>query len=146
MGFHSKKSFGATSYFVQRPDGNVLVDSPRFVKPLVRQFEELGGIRYIFLTHKDDVADHQKYHDHFDAERILGENDLTSETMSVEIKVNENDDLQLADDLLVIPTPGHTRGSACLLFDNKYLFTRCTICTRIRKRSFPTAFYQPLLV
>lgn len=27
-GYHSEKSFGATSYFIQRDKGNVLVDSP----------------------------------------------------------------------------------------------------------------------
>jgi glyoxylase-like metal-dependent hydrolase (beta-lactamase superfamily II) len=31
--------------------------------------------------------------------------------------------VRLADDLLVVPTPGHTRGSACLLASGRYLFT-----------------------
>lgn len=44
-GYHSPKSFGAASYFVQHPEGNILVDSPRFAAPLVRRLEELGGIR-----------------------------------------------------------------------------------------------------
>ena len=30
-GFTSEKSFGAWSYFIHRPDGNVLMDSPRAV-------------------------------------------------------------------------------------------------------------------
>ena len=29
----------------------------------------------------------------------------------------------IADDLLMIPVPGHTRGSSCLLLDQKILFT-----------------------
>ncbi len=138
-GFHSKKSFGATSYFIERPSGNVLVDSPRFVKSLVSNIEQLGGIRYIFLSHKDDVADHQKFRDHFGAERILSEYDINNDTKSVEIKINETDDLQLNGDLVVIPTPGHTRGSACLLFDNRYLFTGDHLYQN-PKRDFPTAF------
>ena len=31
--------------------------------------------------------------------------------------------LRLAPDLLLIPLPGHTRGSAALLYNNRYLFT-----------------------
>ena len=32
-GFTSKDSFGAWSYLIERPQGNVLVDSPRFAAP-----------------------------------------------------------------------------------------------------------------
>ena len=56
-GFNSPKSFGGNSYFIRHPDGNWLIDSPKFIKPLVRRLEELGGIDFIFLTHRDDVAD-----------------------------------------------------------------------------------------
>ncbi len=34
-GFTSPRSFGANSYFVRRAEGNLLVDSPRFVLRLV---------------------------------------------------------------------------------------------------------------
>src|SRR5215831_19230418 len=58
-GYASPNSYGAASYLIQRPAGNVLVDSPRFAKHLVQRFEEMGGIATLFLTHKDDIADHQ---------------------------------------------------------------------------------------
>jgi len=35
-GYTSDKSFGAWSYLVHRPDGNVLVDSPRAAEPLMK--------------------------------------------------------------------------------------------------------------
>src|SRR5215475_1919719 len=35
-GFHSPKSYGGSSYFVQHAGGNWLIDSPRFVEHLVR--------------------------------------------------------------------------------------------------------------
>ncbi|HYG82775.1 MAG TPA: ferredoxin, partial [Pyrinomonadaceae bacterium] len=63
-GFTSESSFGAWSYLIARPEaegGNVLVDSPRFNRQLVRRLEELGGVRTIFLTHRDDVADHERF-------------------------------------------------------------------------------------
>lgn len=69
-GYHSESSFGAASYFIRRPDGNVLVDSPRFASPLVKRLETLGGVRWLYLTHRDDVADHAKFADHFGCEQI----------------------------------------------------------------------------
>ena len=49
-GFHSRKSFGGSSYFLEHPGGNWLIDSSRYVEHLARRFEEKGGIQYIFLT------------------------------------------------------------------------------------------------
>ena len=30
LGYHSPLSFGATPYFIRRPGGNIMIDSPRF--------------------------------------------------------------------------------------------------------------------
>ena len=76
-GYHSEKSYGAASYFIQRPEGNILIDSPRFTPPLVKRLEALGGIRYMYLTHRDDVADSAKFQDHFGCDRILHQDDIT---------------------------------------------------------------------
>ncbi len=61
-GYHSEKSYAAASYLIQHSAGNMLIDSPRFTPPLVKQLEAMGGIKYLYLTHRDDVADHQKFH------------------------------------------------------------------------------------
>jgi len=119
-GFASEDSFGGSSYLIVRADGNVLVDSPRFTAPLVRRLEALGGVRWMFLSHIDDVADHQKFHDHFGCDRIMHAGDAHFE---VEKVVEGRDPVKLAGDLLVIPTPGHTAGSQSLLHQDKFLFT-----------------------
>ena len=124
-GFTSESSFGAWSYLVVRPEdegGNVLVDSPRFTRPLVRRIEALGGVRTIFLTHRDDVADHDKFARHFRAARVMHADDNAAR-YGVERVVEGPDAVRLDSDLLVIPTPGHTRGHAVLLYRDKYLFT-----------------------
>ncbi|HVF68200.1 MAG TPA: MBL fold metallo-hydrolase [Pyrinomonadaceae bacterium] len=124
-GFTSESSFGAWSYLVTRPDaegGNVLVDSPRFTRPLVRRIEELGGVRTIFLTHRDDVADHDKFARHFSAPRVMHADDNAAR-YGVERIVEGSDSVRLDGSLQVIPTPGHTRGHAVLLYRDKYLFT-----------------------
>jgi hypothetical protein len=78
-GFNSPKSFGGNSYFVQHSLGNWLIDSPRFTHHLVRAFEKAGGIRYIFLSHRDDVADAAKCASHFGAQRIIHRHELRSQ-------------------------------------------------------------------
>ncbi|MDJ0532978.1 MAG: MBL fold metallo-hydrolase [Xenococcaceae cyanobacterium MO_207.B15] len=122
-GYNSSKSYGAASYFIQRQEGNILVDSPRFTPPLVKRLEELGGLSYMYLTHKDDVADHQKFQQHFKCDRILHRDDITKETSNVEIVLSETKKIELAPDLLIIPVPGHTKGHTVLLYKNKFLFT-----------------------
>lgn len=122
-GFASEKSFGASSYLIVRPEGNVLVDSPRFAAPLVRRIEAMGGIALMFLSHRDDVADHKKFQRHFGCRRILHEADVTEETADVEVKISGREAVLLAEDLLVIPTPGHTRGHQVLLYQDRFLFS-----------------------
>jgi len=122
-GYHSEDSFGAASYFIQRREGNILVDSPRFTPTLVKQLEKMGGVNLMYLTHQDDVADHDKYHDHFGCDRALHEDDITADTEDVEIKLTGNEPISLAPDLIVIPVPGHTKGHTVLLYQNKFLFT-----------------------
>jgi glyoxylase-like metal-dependent hydrolase (beta-lactamase superfamily II)/ferredoxin len=122
-GFTSESSYGALSWFVETPSGNILVDSPRFVAPLVRGIEENGGIRRIFLTHRDDIADATKFAAHFGAERIIHAADVDDRTRGAEVILDGDDDRKIADDAVAIMTPGHSRGSMCLLLGDRYLFT-----------------------
>ena len=122
-GYHSKKSFGAASYFIRRPEGNILVDSPRFNPPLTKRLEEMGGVTYLYLTHRDDVADHQKFHDCFACNRLIHHDDVTESTKDVEIVLKVNATIDFATDLQIIPMPGHTKGHTILLYKNRYLFT-----------------------
>lgn len=122
-GYHAESSYGAASYLIQRPEGNVLVDSPRFAAPLVKRLEALGGVRYLYLTHRDDVADHQKFQQHFGCQRILHVDDMSADTRAVELPISGAAPVQLAPDLLIIPVPGHTRAHTVLLYQNRVLFT-----------------------
>jgi glyoxylase-like metal-dependent hydrolase (beta-lactamase superfamily II)/ferredoxin len=122
-GFTAESSFGATSYLIRRKEGNVLVDSPRAAGPLLRRLEELGGVRWMFLTHRDDVADHRRFRDRFGCERILHARDVTSGTRDVERKLVGDEPQRLAHDLQAVPVPGHTAGSAVLLYRERFLFS-----------------------
>jgi glyoxylase-like metal-dependent hydrolase (beta-lactamase superfamily II)/ferredoxin len=121
-GFNSAKSFGGNSYFIRRPEGNWLVDSPKFLPRLARRFEEWGGIAGIFLTHQDDVADAAQYARHFGARRVIHQLELSSQP-DAEWVLEGFEPQSLTDDLLVIPTPGHTAGHCALLYRGRFLFT-----------------------
>ena len=122
-GFASRDSYGAQSYLIRRDAGNVLVDSPRFASVLVKKLESLGGIRYMYMTHRDDVADHERFRRHFGAEGVIHEAEALGSLKSIEVKLSGPGPWMLDSDLRIIATPGHTRGHTVLLYRDEFLFT-----------------------
>jgi glyoxylase-like metal-dependent hydrolase (beta-lactamase superfamily II)/ferredoxin len=137
-GFNSPLSFGASSYFVARKAGNLLVDSPSFDPLLVKKLEGMGGVAFMFLTHRDDVGEHEKFASHFKCRRIIHSADWRRGLGEIEIMIDGTDPIDLENDIKIIPVPGHTKGSACLLYKN-YLFTGDHLAKN-ENRSHPTAF------
>src|SRR5713101_1965945 len=121
-GFNSQKSFGGSSYFISHPQGNWLVDSPKFLPHLLKKFDERGGIKYIFLTHRDDVADAHRFAEHFGAERIIHRHEIDAQP-DAEIVIEGDASFALSREFQVIPTFGHTKGHCVLLYRNYFLFT-----------------------
>ena len=124
-GFTSESSFGAWSYLIVRPEsegGNILIDSPRFATQLVKRIDSLGGVRQMLLTHRDDVVDHQLFRNKFGCERVMHAADGAAR-IGVERIIDDEEPVPLDDDLLIIPTPGHTRGHVVFLYREKFLFT-----------------------
>jgi glyoxylase-like metal-dependent hydrolase (beta-lactamase superfamily II)/ferredoxin len=124
-GFTAESSFGAWSYLIVRPPsegGNVLIDSPRFVTQLATKIESMGGVRTMFLTHRDDVADHRRFADRFNCERVMHADD-GAERFGIEHVLRGSESVELDSDLIAIPVPGHTRGHMVLLYRSKFLFT-----------------------
>lgn len=119
-GYTSESSFGAWSYLLRRPGGNVLMDSPRAAQPLLKRLEEMGGAKTMVLSHQDDVADHEAFHERFGCERVMHAGDRMK---GMDRYIEGEEPMALAPDLLLIPTPGHTAGSMCLLYKEKFLFT-----------------------
>ena len=124
-GFTSEASFGAWSYLIvraQEDGGNILVDSPRFTGPLVKRIEAMGGVSVMFLSHRDDIADHVKFAEHFHCPRTMHEGDGARQ-LGIEHVIGGEAPVTLGSDLICIPTPGHTRGHQVLLYRHQALFT-----------------------
>jgi glyoxylase-like metal-dependent hydrolase (beta-lactamase superfamily II) len=82
----------------------------------------MGGASMMFLTHRDDVADHARFAEKFKLERIMHERD-NGARYGMERIIKGDEAVRLDEDLTLIPVPGHTRGHMVLLYRDKYLFT-----------------------
>ncbi|HYD39739.1 MAG TPA: MBL fold metallo-hydrolase [Anaeromyxobacter sp.] len=120
-GWRSAASYGAASYLVVRPQGNVLVDSPRASRPLLARLDALGGVRTLVLSHRDDVADHAILAARYGCERVMHVDDAGG--VPVERRIGAIEPVALDGELTVVPVPGHTRGSIALLYRDEFLFT-----------------------
>ncbi|GLC46394.1 hypothetical protein PLESTB_001520600 [Pleodorina starrii] len=135
-GWTAEASYAGCPYLIVRPGGNILVDSPRYNPVLARRIEALGGVKFMFLTHRDDVAGHESWAKHFGATRILHQLEVNEQqaTDKVEIKLygegpwvltrdgavmpaaEAGEDEQQPYDVTFIFTPGHTTGHVCMYF------------------------------
>jgi glyoxylase-like metal-dependent hydrolase (beta-lactamase superfamily II)/ferredoxin len=120
LGFNARASYGANAYLLEHEDGNWMIDSPRWTPSLVRALEARGGLRYVFLTHRDDVADAARFAAHFGASRIIHARDRLAQP-DAEIVVDGDDAIAFGD-VTIVPTPGHTRGH-CVLHHRTFLFS-----------------------
>lgn len=119
-GYNAAGSYGANAFLAVRPEGNLLVDSPRFVRRLVRAIEEMGGIQHILLTHRDDVADAERFADHFGAEVWIHRDDAGAAPFARHRFAART---EIRPGLVALPVPGHTRGSAVYHLEDRFLFT-----------------------
>lgn len=132
-GFNSRSSFGAHSYFVARPGGNLLVDSPRHAGELVSWFTEAGGIAHVLLSHCDDVADAHKYADHFGARVWIHNDDRHAAPYATDLLEGESE-RTIVPGLRAIPVPGHTRGSVVYLLEDRVLFAGDSLAWSMREQ------------
>lgn len=121
-GFNSPKAAGGQSYVMLHDGGNWMTDSPKFHPHVTNWIDEHGGLKYIFLTHRDDVADAKKYAEKYGAKRIIHRADLEAQP-DAEIVIDGTEPVQVDDDFLIVPMPGHTEGHCMMLYKNKYLFS-----------------------
>jgi glyoxylase-like metal-dependent hydrolase (beta-lactamase superfamily II)/ferredoxin len=121
-GYCSEDSFGASAWFICRAGGNLLVDSPRFTEALAAPFESQGGIAHVLLTHRDDVADAERFARRFGARVWIHADDAVTAPFATDV-FDGLDDVEIQPGLVAVPTPGHTKGSTMFLVDDEFLFT-----------------------
>jgi glyoxylase-like metal-dependent hydrolase (beta-lactamase superfamily II) len=143
LGHPSQKNFGALSYFIELEGGGVLIDPPKPSAELFRWLADHGGVRALFLTHRDHTHHHAEIAARFPGcRRIIGAADVNlratpymEATGDVEIKLGDGpapmslegapipEHALASTEIAVLPQPGHTPGSLCLLYRGRFLFT-----------------------
>lgn len=126
LGYNAASSYGAHSFLIRRPRGNAMVDSPRFTRAVVEHLEVWGGLAHVLLTHRDDIADAQRYAKHFDARVWIHKADRSAARFASDI-LEGSEPTEIEHGLLAIPVPGHTKGSVAFLYDRRCLFTGDTL-------------------
>lgn len=121
LGYHDEASFGATSYLIVRPElGNIMVDVPRWAPALAQRVKALGGARYLFLSHKDDVGEHERWASQLGARRVIHSLEVNARqgTDAAEVQLQGTGPWKLGDDgdVELIFTPGHTAGCVSLFY------------------------------
>lgn len=122
LGFNARSSWGAHSFLMRRAQGNVMVDAPRFASQVVDSLAACGGLSDILLTHRDDVADADRYAERFGAKVWIHEADRGAAPYATEL-LRGTEPTRIAAQILAIPLPGHTAGSVAYLFEERCLFT-----------------------
>jgi len=122
LGYNAASAAGAHSFLIRRRHGNAMVDAPRWTRAVSAKLEEWGGLSDILLTHRDDIGDAQHYAKHFGARVWIHEWDRARAPFADNI-LKGREPVALADDLIAIPVPGHTKGSVVFLYDGRCLFT-----------------------
>ena len=120
-GFHDESSFGAASYLVIHQDGNILVDTPRPAAPLLRNIDKLGGVKYHYFTHRDDVGKYEEFSKRYSTIKMIHEDEKNAVPGAEMLLRNEV--LKLNKEVTLIPVPGHTRGHTVLLYRDSILFS-----------------------
>uniref|UniRef100_M8CA86 Metallo-beta-lactamase domain-containing protein n=1 Tax=Aegilops tauschii TaxID=37682 RepID=M8CA86_AEGTA len=97
-GYHSESSYGATSYLIVHPEGNIMVD------------RWTNSNRIYCCSCSDNL--------------LMFKSKVVDITADVEWKLTGSGPWNIGSDFELIHTPGHTEGSVCLLYKPlKALFT-----------------------
>ena len=127
-GHNDRRSFGAHAWFVPGDErrGGLLVDSPHFDRDLVEAIAARGGLAHVLLTHRDDVADADKYATRFGARVWIHEADAGAAPYATDLLRGEAE-TEIAPGVAAFPVPGHTRGSVLYVVDDTWLFAGDTL-------------------
>ncbi|MFD4507905.1 MBL fold metallo-hydrolase [Streptomyces sp. NPDC058457] len=122
-GHNSPHTAGANSYLLRRPDGtSMMIDTPRWSPALAARHEAPGPVTDVLLTHRDHAAHGRRYADRFGARLWIHEGDLDAAPDADRV-LRGTEPAEIAEGVLALPFPGHTRGSVLYLADERYCFS-----------------------
>ncbi|GGX69997.1 MBL fold hydrolase [Tateyamaria omphalii] len=119
------------SFFLCRPNGNILVYGGGNFRKTKEQIKDEGGISIQAISHRHETTRHPDWvRNEFGATRYCHKDELPAVPETFGIDVTFSEDTQITSDFFAIPTPGHCPGSSCFIWDDgetKYAFTGDTL-------------------
>lgn len=113
----NRETLGATSYLILGNSGNILVDCPAIDEINFQFLRDMGGVRWLFLTHRGGIGKQiSQMQADFDFEIIIQEQEayLIPDANTIAFA----DSFALGDNCYCFWSPGHSPGSSCLYWDS----------------------------
>lgn len=108
----NRHTLGGTSYLILENSGNILVDCPAWDDSNQALLQKYGGIRWLFITHRDAIDRVKEIQQTYGCDVVIQEQESY---LLPQLKVTSfRDEFSLSPTATAIWTPGHTPGSACL--------------------------------
>ena len=116
------------SFILERPEGNVVVYHSPGLNQATKDIDALGGATRVLMNHDHESLGGKPT---IDLPFWIHQDDAQAISNTVKVDGYFKEREMLADDLEVIPTPGHTPGTTMFLWNNgkhRYLFTGDFLC------------------
>ena len=109
----NRDTLGGTAYFIVRNEGNILIDCPAWDEVNQNYLNSVGGVRWLFLTHRGAIGKAREIQQAFGCEILIQEQEAY---LLPGLKVTRfKQDFNIGN-AQVIWTPGHSPGSSCLYY------------------------------
>lgn len=110
----NRDTLGGTAYFIVENEANILIDCPAWDDTNQKFLHDLGGIRWLFLTHRGAIGKTREIQEAFGCEVLVQEQEAYLLSGLRVIKFQQ--DFTLSNLAQAIWTPGHSPGSSCLYY------------------------------
>ena len=109
----NRDTLGGTAYFIVENEANILIDSPAWDEVNQNYLNSLGGVGWLFLTHRGAIGKAREIQQAFGCEILIQEQEAY---LLPGLKVTRfKQDFNIGN-AQVIWTPGHSPGSSCLYY------------------------------
>lgn len=109
----NRDTLGGTAYFIVENEANILIDCPAWDEVNQNYLNSVGGVRWLFLTHRGAIGKAREIQQAFGCEILIQEQEayllpgLRVTTFKQDFNIGNAQ---------VIWTPGHSPGSSCLYY------------------------------
>ena len=109
----NRDTLGGTAYFIVENEANILIDCPAWDEVNQNYLNSVGGVRWLFLTHRGAIGKAREIQQAFGCEILIQEQEAY---LLPGLKVTRfKQDFNIGN-AQVIWTPGHSPGSSCLYY------------------------------